>query len=130
MGSDAADGRRLAAVRDQPALPEELRLIIAAGGRPDDLRTKQDATVLDILRQLGFGRRMRTKLLAALHNWTPPTETGGKFESMSMSSGGTRAASVAAANDPAGTPTVVATDMTREPRLTGRNSQIRAAPCQ
>lgn len=69
----ALDGRRLAAVRAEPNLPEEVRLIVAAGGHPEDLIGMTPGDTLNELKRLGFSSaELRMKLLATLGRWAPP----------------------------------------------------------
>lgn len=77
--SAALDGRRLEAVRaaaSGQSLPEELRLIVAAGGDPASLAQLTKPAASDQLKRLGFTNQpLRTKLLATL--FRDSSETGG-----------------------------------------------------
>ena len=64
------DGHRLEAVGARPGLPEELRLIIAAGGEPDLLAQLARPAASEQLKRLGFAQApMRTRLVSALFAW-------------------------------------------------------------
>ena len=74
--SSASDGQRLESVRARPELPEELKLIVAAGGDPERLAREGRGTAAEALKRLGFSNfAIRNKLLQALVAWTPPKAT-------------------------------------------------------
>lgn len=89
----ALDGHRVAAVRAQPKeLPDEVRLIVAAGGSLEDFIGLAPNDTLSELTRLGFSNaELRMKLLAALGRWAPPgivSLSSGSHSSSSSSGGG------------------------------------------
>ena len=82
VGGGALDGHRLEAVAAQRDLPEVLRLIVAAGGKPASLAKLTKPAAAEALRALGFTKApLRTRLLAAL--FAHQAETDGPAPSTS-----------------------------------------------